>query len=70
MNTLEATQLINQRDAVIIDIRDQAEYARGHIANAKNFPAKVLDERRAEIDKLLATEKAALARVVALTGKG
>ena len=52
LSTLQATQLINQRDAVIVDIRDQAEFARGHIANSKNMPAKVLDERKAEIDKL------------------
>ncbi len=52
LSTLQATQLINQRDAVIIDIRDQADYARGHITNSKNLPAKVLDERKAEIDKL------------------
>lgn len=52
LSTLQATQLINQRDAVVLDIRDQADFARGHIANAKNLPAKVLDERKAEIDKL------------------
>ena len=52
VSTLEATQLINQKDAVIVDIRDQAEFARGHIAGARSLPAKVLDERRAEVDKL------------------
>lgn len=52
VSTLTATQLINQKDAVVIDIRDQAEFARGHIANAKNFPARVLEERRAELEKL------------------
>lgn len=52
LSTLEATQLINQKDAVVIDIRDQAEFARGHIANARSFPAKVLEERRAELEKL------------------
>lgn len=52
LSTLQATQLINQRDAVVLDIRDQADFARGHIANAKNLPSKVLDERKAEIDKL------------------
>ena len=52
LSTLQATRLINDSDAVIIDIRDQAEFAGGHIANAKNIPAKVMDERKAEIDKL------------------
>ncbi|MFN0159629.1 MAG: rhodanese-like domain-containing protein [Burkholderiales bacterium] len=54
VSTLQATQMINQKDAVIIDVREQAEFARGHIANAKSFPAKLLDERRAELEKLKA----------------
>ena len=52
VSTLQATQLINQKDALVIDIRDQAEYARGHIANARSFPVKVLEERRGELEKL------------------
>ncbi len=52
LSTLQATQMINQRDAVIIDIRDQAEYSRGHIVNARSYPSKVLDERRVELEKL------------------
>lgn len=52
VSTLQATQLINQKDAVVIDVREQAEYARGHIANAKSFPAKLLEERRADLDKI------------------
>lgn len=52
LSTLQATQLINQKDAVVIDIRDQADYQRGHILNSKNFPDKVFTERRAELEKL------------------
>lgn len=55
VSTLEATRMINQKDAVVIDIRDQAEYSRGHIANARSYPSKVLDERRTEIEKLKGT---------------
>lgn len=54
LSTLQATQMINQKDAVIIDVREQAEFARGHIANAKSFPAKLLEERRADLEKLKA----------------
>lgn len=54
VSTLQATQLINQKDAVVIDVREQAEFARGHIANAKSFPAKLIEERRAELEKLKA----------------
>ncbi len=52
LSTLQATQLINQKDAVVIDIRDQGEYARGHIVNARSYPSKVFDERRVELEKL------------------
>ena len=52
LSTLQATQLINQKDAVVIDIRDQADYQRGHILNAKSFPDKVLAERKTELEKL------------------
>lgn len=52
LSTLQATQLINQKDAVVIDIRDQGEYSRGHIVNARSYPSKVFDERRVELEKL------------------
>ena len=55
LSTLQATQLINQKDAVVLDIRDQGEYAAGHILNAKSIPAKVFDERKAELEKLKST---------------
>ena len=52
LTTLQATQLINQKDAVVVDIRDQGEYAAGHIMNAKSIPAKVFADRKAELEKL------------------
>lgn len=52
LNTLGATQLINQKDAVVIDVRDQGEYAAGHILNAKSFPEKVFADRKNELEKL------------------
>jgi len=55
LSTLAATQLINQKDAVVIDIRDQGEYAAGHILNARSFPEKVFSERKNELDKLKST---------------
>jgi rhodanese-related sulfurtransferase len=55
LTTLQATQLINSRDAVLIDVRDQADYSRSHIVNAKNFPAKVFEDRKAELEKLKST---------------
>ena len=33
-----ATDLINHRDAVVIDVRPAADYAKGHIIDAQNIP--------------------------------
>jgi rhodanese-related sulfurtransferase len=52
VNTLEATQLINRQDAVLLDVREQAEYARGHILNARNLPLSQLNAQIAGLDKL------------------
>ena len=34
----EAVQLINREKAVLIDVSENAEYASGHVAGAKNVP--------------------------------
>jgi rhodanese-related sulfurtransferase len=34
----EATQLINRHDAIVIDVREPAEFAAGHLLGAKNLP--------------------------------
>ena len=47
----EATMLINREDAVIVDIRESEEFATGHLPEARNFPAKALKERLAELEK-------------------
>jgi rhodanese-related sulfurtransferase len=39
----EAVQLINREKAVLIDVSDNAEYATGHVAGAKNVPLAALD---------------------------
>jgi rhodanese-related sulfurtransferase len=51
VNTLQATQLINREDALLIDVRDAAEYAKGHILGAKNVPLADLERRTSEFDK-------------------
>jgi rhodanese-related sulfurtransferase len=48
---VEAVQLINRRDAVVIDLRDAAEYASGHITNARHIPEAQLVERMKELEK-------------------
>lgn len=49
---LEAVQLMNRRDAVVIDVRDAAEYKSGHITNARNVPEKELDARAKELERV------------------
>jgi len=43
VNPAQATHLINREDAVIIDVREPAEFAAGHVLGAKNVPLARLD---------------------------
>ena len=51
VGTFEAVQLINRRDAVVLDLRDTGEYAAGHISNAKHVPQAQVGERMKELEK-------------------
>jgi rhodanese-related sulfurtransferase len=51
VTTLEATQLINRQDALVLDVREQAEYAQSHILNARWLPLSQLEARAGEIEK-------------------
>jgi len=51
VTTLEATQLINRQDALVVDVREQAEYAQSHILNARWVPLSQFDARLGEIEK-------------------
>lgn len=48
---LEAVQLINRRDAIVLDLRDGSEYAAGHITNSRHIPEPQLAERVKELEK-------------------
>jgi rhodanese-related sulfurtransferase len=48
---LQATQMINQGKTVILDVREPAEFAAGHVREAKNIPLKELPKRVGELDK-------------------
>ena len=43
VNAAQATQLINREDALVVDVRDAAEYSAGHILGAKNMPLAKID---------------------------
>ena len=51
VGALEAVQLMNRRDAVVLDVRESAEYAAGHIPNARSIPFAQLSDRLREIEK-------------------
>ncbi|ERP89861.1 sulfurtransferase [Alcanivorax sp. P2S70] len=46
-----ATNLVNQQEAVIIDLREGDEFRAGHIAGSLNIPAGQALERIAELEK-------------------
>ena len=50
----EAVQLINRRDAVVLDVRNAQEYKAGHITNARHLPEGEIDARMKELEKIKA----------------
>jgi rhodanese-related sulfurtransferase len=52
VGALEAVQLMNRRDAVVLDVRTKPEYSTGHIPGSRNIPYADLTERMREIEKL------------------
>ena len=51
VNTLQATQLMNRQDALVVDLRPAPEFAKGHILGAKSVPLAELEKRAGELDK-------------------
>jgi rhodanese-related sulfurtransferase len=49
VTAVQATQLINREDALIVDVRDPGEYGAGHILGAKNVPLSRIDAGGSEI---------------------
>jgi rhodanese-related sulfurtransferase len=43
--------LINQKDAVVIDVREPGEFAQSHILNARNIPLGELAARMKELER-------------------
>jgi len=54
VGTFEAVQLINRRDAVVIDVRETGDFAAGHIASARHVPEAQLNDRIGELEKFKA----------------
>jgi len=49
VSTHEATRLINQQDALVLDIREKKEFKAGHIVDALNIPFTSLATRKDEL---------------------
>jgi rhodanese-related sulfurtransferase len=51
ISTLQATLLINQQNALVLDVRDAAEYEKGHVVNARHLALGEIEARTGEIEK-------------------
>ncbi len=51
VSTTEATTMINRQDALVLDIRNKADFKAGHLVNAINIPYASLAQRMNELEK-------------------
>jgi len=51
LSPMDATQLINREDAVVVDVRTDGEFSQGHIVNAVNIPQKSVEEQLTKLNK-------------------
>lgn len=51
VGALQAVQLLNRNDALMIDVREPAEFSAGHAPNARNIPLAQFDKRVGELEK-------------------
>ena len=47
----QLTQLVNQHEGIVVDLRDAADYRQGHIVDSLNLPLAKLPERIAELER-------------------
>ncbi|HEX8956128.1 MAG TPA: rhodanese-like domain-containing protein [Burkholderiaceae bacterium] len=50
----QATQLFNQGKTLFLDVREEAEFAAGHVREARNIPLKQLADKLGELAKFKA----------------
>ncbi len=51
VDAVEATDLINHREAVVVDVRSTADFAKGHIINSINIPMNGFKNQTATLQK-------------------
>jgi rhodanese-related sulfurtransferase len=54
VSPMQATLMINREDAVVVDVREAAEYGGGHIPNSRHIPLSQFDKRLPELEKFKA----------------
>lgn len=47
----EATLLINHEEAFVLDVREDGEYAKGHILNSMHIPLSMLPDKISRLEK-------------------
>ncbi|VVD69427.1 rhodanese-like domain-containing protein [Pandoraea terrigena] len=66
LSTVEATQLINRKGAVVLDVRSGEEFAAGHLPSARNVPLDDVEQKVGQVIK----NKAAPILIVCKNGQG
>jgi rhodanese-related sulfurtransferase len=67
---VNAIRVMNNNDnALVLDVRSEAEYKKGHIKNSKNIPLTALLDRLAELEKYKNQPVLAYCNVGTLSGK-
>lgn len=51
VSTHEATRLINQENAMVLDIRDTADFKGGHLVDSINIPSTQINNKLSELEK-------------------
>lgn len=51
VTSTQAVQLINQQDAIVVDVRPLAAFQAGHIAQSRNIPLSELEQKAAKLPK-------------------
>lgn len=51
LSPYQATQLLNGGETLFVDVRDDAEFKKGHVLDATNIPLSALDNRLHELEK-------------------
>ena len=51
VSSQDLTRLVNQEGAIVVDVREKADYNKGHIVDAINIPYAKLKDRASELKK-------------------